>query len=144
MKRSLCLFLFLLASCATPQESATEQQLQDIQQQLDQLLQLQLSEFSPIIVRPPLGVPASNDPGFQLQITHQSEQQPASSGTHDGVGSYSETPQVHLELDGTISGGVKLKMSIPNPIGGPTVHHYELRQISSRWSLVHTGSSEYL
>ena len=33
---------------------------------------------------------------------------------------------------------------VSNPIGGPTVHHYLLQQLGSRWSLTHTGSTEYL
>lgn len=80
----------------------------------------------------------------QLKNMLENGLQPAQDGVVGPITPVYETPKVTLEMDGPISGGVKLKMSIPNPIGGPTVHHYELRQISSRWSLVHTGSTEYL
>lgn len=54
------------------------------------------------------------------------------------------TPQATLELNGIENGRIRLNLKVANPIGGPTVHHYELQQLGTRWSLTHTGSTEYL
>lgn len=54
------------------------------------------------------------------------------------------TPRAKLELKGVDQGKIMLDVTLPNPIGGPTVYHYMLQQVGSRWSLKHVGSTEYL
>lgn len=55
------------------------------------------------------------------------------------------TPAATLEFVGLDEhGALKLDLKIPNPIGGPTVHHYRLSQDGENWVLRHSGSTEYL
>lgn len=55
------------------------------------------------------------------------------------------TPAATLEFVGVDEhGALKLDLKIPNPIGGPSVHHYRLSQDGETWVLRHSGSTEYL
>ncbi|MAW59967.1 MAG: hypothetical protein CMJ94_03910 [Planctomycetes bacterium] len=161
------------ASQAAPeaQESQVEDQLAQIQQQLEaiqaQLLMQQSMIYPQYQVIPPIRitpVPGEGDQQKMQQDMYKVLQEAEKEGQTVSVlwgdshpvgeiplwdvtrDSQPTTPPrtATLELKKSESGRFELDLKISNPIGGPTVHHYLLQQLGSRWSLTHTGSTEYL
>ena len=129
--------LALAVSCATPsaQDEAARAEVLDRQAALDDELQAQLMQaYQEAMLA-------------QKQAILQEAQARAQAADQPMLPTMIEvtaTPRATLELKGVDQGKIRLDVKIPNPIGGPTVHHYVLEQLGSRWSLQHTGSTEYL
>jgi len=67
---------------------------------------------------------------------------PTMDGTDFGPGFVPASPQITLkEVDGDT---ITLNVSTSNPIGGPTVHHYQLKKVDGVWVGSFIGSTEYL
>lgn len=146
-------------------QAALEEQLAQIQDLLtdlhaQQMLhpELQLPGYT---ITPPLKVDTVPDDELQAQLMQayqqlalakkqailQEAQERVEAGDPPQLPTVMEapgTPRAKLELKGVDQGKILLDLTLPNPIGGPTVYHYLLQQLGSRWSLKHIGSSEYL
>jgi hypothetical protein len=69
-------------------------------------------------------------------------QLPTLIATDFGPGFVPASPEITVqEVDGDT---IRLDVSTSNPIGGPTVHHYQLKKVDGVWVGSFVGSTEYL
>lgn len=163
MTRNLAtLALVLLGACAAPtadspsaqaadRDAALQAQLDTLQAQMEQLLIQTRSnpQFLPgATIIPPLRVVPL--PGqFDQELLEQKAlidallvQAEAAVSPDFGPGFVSASPEITL---GNVVGDViTLNVKSSNPIGGPTVHHYEIKKVDGEWVGSYVGSTEYL
>jgi hypothetical protein len=156
------------AEPAADRDAAVLAQLEILHAQMDQLLiQARLGpQFLPgYTIIPPLRVRPKGDQ-FEKEMLKQkslldallaqaweeqgenqgaklhSAQLPTLIETDFGPGFVPASPEITL---GKVVGDViTLNVSTMNPIGGPTVHHYEIKKVDGEWYGSFVGSTEYL
>ena len=153
------------ADPAALRDAQLQAQVDRMQAQVELLLQQQMQEasFGATII-PPIRVNTPNELAEQelrqqkemidalLALALEAHQNQASPlidvqlptliETDFGPGFVSVTPEITI---GKVEGDtITLNVATTNPIGGPTVHHYEIKKVDGVWVGSFVGSTEYL